>query len=144
MAALFTSLKVWTPNSHFSLVHHHHKLNMDLKLQSLCGLHVHCRTHWLRPRTPPPSIWAHIRGRYWSAKIDDISLCDPLTITEYTVQRARLSFQSSRIGPPTPTPAREWWSSPLWVQGGDTLGGGGTQFRRRYYIYYNPPTHKIL
>jgi hypothetical protein len=21
---------------------------------------------------------AHIRGRYWSAKIDDISLCDPL------------------------------------------------------------------
>ncbi len=23
---------------------------------------------------PPPRIWAHIRGRYWSAKIDDISL----------------------------------------------------------------------
>ncbi len=22
---------------------------------------------------PPPRIWAHIRGRYWSAKIDDIS-----------------------------------------------------------------------
>ncbi len=25
-------------------------------------------------RTPPsPHIWAHIRGRYWSAKIDNIS-----------------------------------------------------------------------
>ncbi len=36
------------------------------------------RTHWLRPRKPPPHrIWAHIRGRYWSAKIDDISLCPP-------------------------------------------------------------------
>jgi hypothetical protein len=23
---------------------------------------------------PPPRMWAHIRGRYWSAKIDDISL----------------------------------------------------------------------
>jgi hypothetical protein len=28
------------------------------------------------PQPPPPSprIWAHIPGRYWSAKIDDISL----------------------------------------------------------------------
>ncbi len=26
------------------------------------------------PAAPPPRIWAHIRGRYWSAKIDDISL----------------------------------------------------------------------
>ncbi len=27
------------------------------------------------PQLPPsPRIWAHIRGRYWSAKIDDISL----------------------------------------------------------------------
>ncbi len=25
------------------------------------------------PATPPPRIWTHIRGRYWSAKIDDIS-----------------------------------------------------------------------
>jgi hypothetical protein len=25
------------------------------------------------PQLPPsPRIWAHIRGRYWSAKIDDI------------------------------------------------------------------------
>jgi hypothetical protein len=27
------------------------------------------------PATPaPPRIWARIRGRYWSAKVDDISL----------------------------------------------------------------------
>jgi hypothetical protein len=33
-------------------------------------------THWLRLRNSPtsPRIWAHIRGCYWSAKIDDISL----------------------------------------------------------------------
>ncbi len=37
---------------------------------------VYSWTHWLRPRNSPPSppIWAHIRGRYWSANIDDISL----------------------------------------------------------------------
>jgi hypothetical protein len=27
------------------------------------------------PQPPPPRIWAHIRGRYWSAKKD---LCDLL------------------------------------------------------------------
>jgi hypothetical protein len=38
---------------------------------------VYSCTHWLGPRNsspPPPRIWAHLRGRYWSAKIDDISL----------------------------------------------------------------------
>jgi hypothetical protein len=51
---------------------YYHRLNMKLDLQNLFGLHVHSFTHWLRP--PTPRIWAHIRGRYWSAKIDDISL----------------------------------------------------------------------
>jgi hypothetical protein len=52
-----------------------HSLNMELDLQSLFGLHVHNCIHWLRPHKPPsPRIWAHIRGRYWSAKIDDICL----------------------------------------------------------------------
>jgi hypothetical protein len=50
-----------------------HRLIIELDLQSLFGLHMHTRTHWLRPRNPP-RIWAHIRGRYWSASIDDISL----------------------------------------------------------------------
>ncbi len=53
-----------------------HWLNIELDLRSLFGLHVHSRTHWLRPRNAshPPRIWAHVRGRYWSAKIDDITV----------------------------------------------------------------------
>jgi len=50
---------------------------MELDLQSLFGLHVHSSTHWPRPRNPllpSPSIWAHKRGRCWSANIDDLSL----------------------------------------------------------------------
>jgi hypothetical protein len=37
---------------------------------------VHSCTHWLRPRNslPPPALGLVLRGRYWSAKIDDISL----------------------------------------------------------------------
>ncbi len=48
----------------------------------------HC-THWLRlpqppPLSPSPRIWAHIRGRYWSAKIDDNSFSIPApTFSEY-------------------------------------------------------------
>jgi hypothetical protein len=40
------------------------------------GLHVHSCSHWLRP-SPIPRIWAHKRGRYWSAKIDRISFGPP-------------------------------------------------------------------
>ncbi len=55
-----------------------HRLNMEVDLQSLFGLHssmscdVHSCSHWLRPRNslPPPVL----RGRYWLAKINDISL----------------------------------------------------------------------
>ncbi len=57
-----------------------HRLNMELDLQSLFGLHVHSYTHWMRIHSPPPHpprIWAHIRGRYWSPKTDDISLWPP-------------------------------------------------------------------
>jgi hypothetical protein len=52
------------------LVTERHRLNMELDLQSLFGLHTLAET----PQSPPPRIWAHIRGHYWSAKIDDISL----------------------------------------------------------------------
>ncbi len=38
-----------------------HRLNMELDLQSLFGLHVHSSTHWLRPRNSPHL--AYIRGR---------------------------------------------------------------------------------
>ncbi len=52
-------------------------LNMELDLQSLFGLlctAVNSLAETPQPPTPPPRIWAHIRGRNWSAKIDDISL----------------------------------------------------------------------
>ena len=53
-----------------------HRLNMELDLHKFIWTHVHSCTHWLRPRDPatPPLIWAYTRERYWSAKIDDISL----------------------------------------------------------------------
>jgi hypothetical protein len=50
-----------------------HRLNMELDLQSLFT----CRHHYSLAETqqpPSPRIWAHIRGRYWSAKIDLQSL----------------------------------------------------------------------
>jgi hypothetical protein len=55
-----------------------HRLYVELDLQSLFGLHVlyslaetpQATTH----SSPSRRIWAHIRGRYWSAQIDDISL----------------------------------------------------------------------
>jgi hypothetical protein len=49
---------------------------MDLDLhQSLFGFLCTAVLIGLDPTTPPyPPIWAHILGRYWSAKIDDISL----------------------------------------------------------------------
>jgi hypothetical protein len=40
------------------------------------GLLVNSCTHWLIPRKLP-RIWAHRRGCFWSAKIDDISLWHP-------------------------------------------------------------------
>jgi hypothetical protein len=51
------------------------RLNMELVLQSLFGLHVRSSLAETPQPPPPPSprIWAHRRGRYWSAKIDKIS-----------------------------------------------------------------------
>ncbi len=65
-----------TPKKYFApTAFQTHWLNIELDLQSLFVLHVHSCTHWLRNRnTPPPCIWALIRRRYLSAKIDDISL----------------------------------------------------------------------
>ncbi len=56
----------------------YHRLDMKLDLQSLFGLHVHSRTHWMRPSNPPPHLGIH--RIYKSAigqpvsKIDDISM----------------------------------------------------------------------
>jgi hypothetical protein len=40
--------------------------------------------------TPPPRIWAHIRGRYWSAKIDT-SLCTTAKKLWFSIQHSILS-----------------------------------------------------
>jgi hypothetical protein len=54
------------------------RLNMELDLQSLLWLlctavlYSLAETSQLLP--PSPRIWAHLRGRYLSAKMDDISL----------------------------------------------------------------------
>ncbi len=52
-----------------------HRSNMELDLQSFFGLLCTTVLIGRDPATPPPPlrIWAHIRVRYWSAKIDDIS-----------------------------------------------------------------------
>ncbi len=68
------------------------KVKYGVRSLSLFGLHVHSCTHWLRPSNPPPplpGIWTHIRGRYWSVKIDEISLwpSDPDITTVYLVCR---------------------------------------------------------
>jgi hypothetical protein len=54
-------------------------LNMELDLQSLFGLHMLSCTPVAETLQPPPPpcisrIWAHIRGRHWLAKIDNIFL----------------------------------------------------------------------
>jgi hypothetical protein len=50
-----------------------HRLNMELDLQSLFGLQLYSLTE--TPQIPSfPRNGAHIRGHYWSAKTDDISL----------------------------------------------------------------------
>ncbi len=58
---------------------YNHRLNMELDLHSLLGLPRTAAVYSLAetPQLPPPPslrIWAQIRGRYWSEKIDDISL----------------------------------------------------------------------
>ncbi len=56
----------------------YHRLIMEVDLQSYLdsmSRDMHSCTHRLRPRNPPsPAFELVLRGRYWSAKIDDISL----------------------------------------------------------------------
>ncbi len=65
--------------------------------------------HWPRPATSPP-IWARIRGRYWSAKIDDISLW-PLIFAPKFMQSVFI----------------------LWIS---VLGAGGLPFFRPFFLQF--------
>jgi hypothetical protein len=62
-------------NSYKCLQAIQHRLNMELDLQSLFGLPCAAVLISYKTQHPPPRIWAHIRGRYWSAEIDNIFLC---------------------------------------------------------------------
>ncbi len=99
-----------------------HRFNMELDLHSLFGLPVHHSwTHWLRPRNPSPSprIWTHIRGRCWSAKIDDIPLRPPssnargpslVVFTKYIYGKSRNRGSVSALSQLVRTPQLyTWW-----------------------------------
>jgi hypothetical protein len=80
-----TTLKLHLPFS-YALYRHTHRLNMELDLQigSCVQLYSLTETPQLPP-PPSPRIWAHLQGRYWSTKIDDISFVTPCR--GHTLQR---------------------------------------------------------
>jgi hypothetical protein len=101
-------------------------------------------------RCAHPSFWAHCLAKQGAARPPPIAaslvflrftraacvkglFLSTLLPRPESTQSARPSIQSSALGPPTPSTAKEC-GSPLWIQGGNTLtsgwGGGGDQFRR--------------
>ncbi len=77
----------------------------------------------------PPKIYKIYR--IWVACVKGFFL-STLPPRPESIQSARPSIQSSELGPPTPSPAREC-CTPFGAKGGDTLtfgGGRGNQFRR--------------
>jgi hypothetical protein len=55
-----------------------HRLNMKFDLQSLLGLHVHSRTHWLRPTHPHHPAFGLIYEGAIGQLRKTTSLCGPL------------------------------------------------------------------
>ncbi len=52
-----------------------HRSNMEAEVYlGSMSRDVHSCSHWMIPCNSPPSPAFVIRGRYWSANIDDISL----------------------------------------------------------------------
>ncbi len=67
------------------------------------------------------------------------------------MQSARLSVQSSELGPPNPSPAISVVPLPFGSKGGDTLacGGGGPNSNEGtdtlvLYVHYDPSTVQLL
>jgi hypothetical protein len=87
-----------------------HRLNIELHLQSLFGLHVHTCTHWLRSRSPlpPPHLGSYSRALLVSR--------DRRNLFAQSRQSAQLFLQSSELELPQPLTrrrvtrwrAREW------------------------------------
>jgi hypothetical protein len=71
------SVQSWTVRMKYTFAGGSTKLNMDLEIsKDYLGSSVQLYLLAEIPQlSPSPSIWAHhLRGRYWSAEIDDISL----------------------------------------------------------------------
>ncbi len=65
-------VNVQTKYTSYNTVDWKQRVIMELDLQIFWGLYVHSRTHTGETLQPPSlRIWAHMRGRYWPAKIDD-------------------------------------------------------------------------
>ncbi len=62
----------WLPSPPVTVYRWGHRLNIELDLKSLFGLLCTAVLIGWDPATPPtPRVGPHIRGRFWSAKIDD-------------------------------------------------------------------------
>ncbi len=51
---------------------------------------------WDTATPPSPRLWAHVRGCYWSAKIDDISLWPPVSAILFQVMITHPTLQQPR------------------------------------------------
>ncbi len=97
----FLKCKIWGQQlsyckqlTHRLIIKHlYHRLIMELDLQSVFGLHVHSCTHWLRPNTPTPRIWAHTMALLVSQDRRHHNF-DPLFVYYFKnrIVRARCSF----------------------------------------------------
>ncbi len=68
---------VWNRTHWAAAVPFSHRLNIWRKISKVYLGSCAQLYSWAETPHPPPRIWAHIRRRYWSAKIDDISLWPP-------------------------------------------------------------------
>ncbi len=87
-----------------------HRLNMELDLHSLFGLHVYSCTHWLRLRNPPPP---HL-GSYSRPLLDDTSFFDPWLLVKRLLPYIHVNLRSSLAF--SPVRYRNCWNSEVWTQ----------------------------
>ncbi len=104
----------------------HHRLNMELDLQSLFGLHVHSCAHWLGPRIPPPPAF----GLIYEA------LLVSQDRRHFFVTPCSASYSYFLLGGPMGGGEGEWFHCPvvlveedLWLWSGWFLGA---QYHIRY------------
>ncbi len=143
---------------------------METDLLSLFGLHVTwcAQLYSLDPPPPSPRIGTRIRGRYWSAKIDDISLyVTPCYNSDTTKKRwpswvffclyllwMRFSRMWMRSGRVVDEISRVWmrfsrlWMRPsrLWMRSTGVVRAPGCQCKSQQFCVrsQHPPTQRNL